>query len=109
VKEKSIFVEFFGDYPIIRVLDFLITFREFDYNKKDISRNARVAWNTLKTFWKELEKNKIIVKTRKVGKSIMYKLNEKNPIVKELIELNKVLMLQSMEEIEEKTTIKAKK
>jgi hypothetical protein len=56
-----------------------------------------------------LEKNKIIIRTRKVGKSIMYKLNEKNPIVRELIELNKLLMLQSMEEIEEKTTIKAKK
>lgn len=46
---NSLFVEFFGDYPIIRVLDFLIENDVFDYSKKDICRNADVSWNTLET------------------------------------------------------------
>jgi hypothetical protein len=97
--DKSLFVEFFGDYPIIRVLDFLIENDVFDYSKKDICRNADVSWNTLETFWKTLEKKEIVVYTRKVGKARMYKLDKKTPVVKKLIELDNYLMKKAMEKI----------
>lgn len=100
--EKPVFIEFFGDYPIVRVIDFLVTFRRFDYNRKDIARNANVSWNTLKTFWKKLVKRGVVVKTRKVGKSQMYKLDEKSQLVKELLEFNKALLLESMKGVGEK-------
>jgi len=96
-KDNSLFVEFFGDYPIIRVLDFLIEQDLFDYSKKDICRNADVSWNTLETFWSRLEKKGIITNTRQVGKAQMYKLNTKNPVVKQLMELDNKLMKASME------------
>ena len=99
MENKSLFVEFFGNYPIIRVLDFLIENDIFDYSKKDICRDADVSWNTLETFWKKLEEKKIVVYTRKVGKASMYKLNTKNPIVKELVELDNKLMKGSLEKI----------
>ncbi len=99
VKDESLFVEFFGDYPIIRVLDFLIENDIFDYSKKDICRNADVSWNTLETFWKKLEKKKIIAYTRKVGKAKLYKLNKSNSTVKKLIELDNNLMKKSIEKI----------
>src|SRR3989344_2791545 len=97
--DKSMFVEFFGDYPIIRVLDFLIENDIFDYSKKDICRNADVSWNTLETFWKKLEDNSIITYTRKVGKASMYKLNANAPLVKQLMEMDNKLMKKSMEKI----------
>ena len=96
---KSLFVSFFGNYPIIRVLDFLIENDVFDYSKKDICRNADVSWNTLETFWKTLEEREIVTYTRKVGKASMYKLNTKNALVKKLIELDNNLMKKSMEKI----------
>ncbi len=34
MENKSLFVEFFGDYPLIRVLDFLIEQEGFDYSEK---------------------------------------------------------------------------
>lgn len=102
MKEKSIFVEFFGDYPVVRVIDFLITFRHFDYNRKDIAKNSGVSWNTLNKAWNGLEKKRIVIKTRKVGKSQMFKLNIENPIVQNLLALDKKLMLESMEEIKKK-------
>ncbi len=98
-EDKSLFVEFFGNYPIIRVLDFLIENDVFDYSKKDICRNADVSWNTLETFWDRLEKANIVAYTRKVGKASMYKLNTKNPVVKQLIELDNQLMKKSVEKI----------
>lgn len=98
-ENKSLFIEFFGDYPIIRVLDFLIENDIFDYSKKDICRNADVSWNTLENFWNKLEEKDVVIFTRKVGKSQMYKINKKNPLVRQLIELDNKLMKNSMEKI----------
>ena len=76
--ESSLFLDFFGNYPLIRIFDFLIENDSFDYSKKDICKNARVSWNTLETFWAKLGKKGIVVSTRKVGKAGMYKINKKN-------------------------------
>ncbi len=85
---NSVFVEVFGSNPIIKVLDFLITFQAFDYPLTEIAKNAGVGYSTLQTFWYKLEKNNIIIKTRRVGKSDLYKLNTQNPAVQELIKLD---------------------
>jgi hypothetical protein len=98
--EKSVFVEFFGDYPFIRVLDFLIENDIFDYSKKDIARYSNVAWNTLEKFFDKMVEGGIVIKTRKVGKSEMYKLNLENPITQKLIEIDKKLILGSIKGVE---------
>ena len=88
MKNETIFVEVFGHNPIIKVLDFLITFQLFDYPLTEIAKNSGVSYSTLQTFWDKLEKNNIVIKTRKVGKSNLYKLNTKNPAVQQLIKLD---------------------
>jgi DNA-binding transcriptional regulator YhcF (GntR family) len=98
--QKSLFVETFGDYPMIRVLDFLIENEIFDYSKKDIARYSGVSWNTLERFFNQLIKKGLIVKTRKVGKSQMYKINLENPIVKKIMEIDSKLMLESIKSVE---------
>jgi len=85
---QSIFVEIFGSNPIIKVLDFLITFQSFDYPLTEIAKNSGVSYSTLQTFWDRLERNNIIIKTRRVGKSDLYKLNTNNPAVKQLLKLD---------------------
>src|SRR3989338_9369057 len=88
MKNETIFIEVFGNNPIIKVLDFLITFQLFDYPLTEIAKNSSVSYSTLQTFWDKLEKNKIVIKTRRVGKSNLYKLNTSNPAVKQLIKLD---------------------
>ena len=88
MKNDSVFIEIFGNNPIIKVLDFLITFQLFDYPLTEIAKNSGVGYSTLQTFWDNLEKNNIVVKTRRVGKSDLYKLNVKNPAVKQLLKLD---------------------
>ena len=88
MKKETIFVEVFGNNPIIKVLDFLITFQLFDYSLTEIAKNSEVSYSTLQTFWEKLERNNIVVKTRRIGKSDMYKLNTKNPSVQQLIKLD---------------------
>ncbi len=89
IKEnKTVLSEIFGNNPIIKVLDFLITFQLFDYPLTEIAKNSEISYSTLQTFWDKLEKNKIVIKTRRVGKSDLFKLNTKNPAVQQLIKLD---------------------
>ena len=100
LKNNSVLVEVFGTNPTIKVLDFLITFADFDYPLTEIAKNSGISYSTMQTFWHKLEKNNIIIKTRRVGKSDMYKLNTSNPAVKELIRLDWKLTKNSKQEIE---------
>ena len=88
MEKESVFVEVFGRNPIIRVLDFLITFQAFDYPLTEIAKKSGVSYSTLQAFWDKLERNGIVIKTRRVGKSDLYKLNTKNPAVQQLIKLD---------------------
>ena len=88
MENKTIFAEVFGSNPIMKVLDFLISFQLFDYPLTEISKNSGVSYSTMQTFWDKLEKNYIVIKTRRVGKSDLYKLNTKNPAVQQLIKLD---------------------
>ena len=99
LNNNSIFIEVFGNSPIMKVLDFLITFADFDYPLTEISKNSGVSYSTMQTFWTRLEKNSIVVKTRRIGKSDLYKLNISNPAVKELIKLDWKLTKNSEKEI----------
>ena len=81
MENKTVFLEVFGESPLLKVLDFLVVNEEFDYSMVDIARFSGVGYATLKLFWKKLEKNKIVMQTRTIGKAKMYKLNTKNPIV----------------------------
>ncbi|MEM3373589.1 MAG: hypothetical protein QXE31_00035 [Candidatus Woesearchaeota archaeon] len=53
----------------------------------DIVKYSGIGYSTLKLFWKKLEKEKIVIMTRKVGKARMFKLNYNNPIIVKLREL----------------------
>ncbi len=99
MENKTVFVEVFGNNPIIKVLDFLITYQLFDYPLTEIAKNSSVSYSTLQTFWDKLEKNKIVIKTRRVGKSDLFKLNTNNPAIKQLIKLDWNLIKGSEEEI----------
>ena len=88
MENESIFVEVFGNNPVIKVLDFLITFQAFDYPLTEIARNSGVGYSTLQSFWSNLIKSNIVIKTRRVGKSDLFKLNTNNPAVKQLIKLD---------------------
>jgi len=87
MENKTIFLNTFGDSPVLRVLDFLIVNEDFDYSMTDIANLSKVGYSTLKLFWQRLEKEDIIIKTRTVGKAKMYKLNVANPVIKRFRDL----------------------
>jgi len=97
MKENTIFREALGDSPVIRVLDFLIEGRGLDYSLSDIAENARVGWTTLHRIWDRLVKLKIVKPTREIGRAKLFRLNEENPAIKELIKVYDTLLIQETE------------
>jgi len=102
------FLEFLGENPNTRLLEFLITGREFDYSLTDLAENAGIGWSTLHRVLPRLEKQKIVVKTREIGRAKLYKLNQQNEEVKKLIEIYDGILKKQLEQVEEKAAIKAK-
>ena len=88
MKAENLFRIIFKNNPIMKVLDFLITFQLFDYPLTEIAKNSEVSYSTLQTFWDKLVKNNMVVKTRRVGKSDLFKINTNNPAIKQLIKLD---------------------
>ena len=89
IKEnKSIFLDYFGDTPELRALDFFIDNHFFDFPITEIARGSNVSYNSLTSFFPSWVEKKIIIKTRKIGKSEYYKLNLDNSFVRNIIKLD---------------------
>lgn len=84
-KEKSVFLSLVGDSPKARVLDFLLMFPKFDYSLTEIARNSNIGYATLQLFWGDFVKSEVVIPTRTIGKAKLFKLNEENPIIKEML------------------------
>jgi len=95
--EETIFMKTMGNSPVIRVIDFMIEGRELDYSLTDIAENSNIGWTTLHRIWDNLVRLKIVLHTRKIGKAKLYKLNQQNPAVKQLIRLYDILLKQETE------------
>ena len=104
MKEESIFLEFVGDSPTTRLIQFLVEGREMDYTMTDMT-NAGISWTTLHRIFPKFIKNGIVIRTRKFGRIQLYKLNIKNQFVKQIVELFDSLLSYELNTISEKETV----
>ena len=86
--EESFFMQYFGDNPRIRVLDFLMDNFALDFSLPQIAKGSNVAYTTLIELLPKLLKQEMLIETRKIGKSMLYKINLENPIVKALFAID---------------------
>ena len=97
MKQITIFREALGDSPIIRVLEFLIEGRGLDYSLSDIAENSNIGWTTLHRIWDRLIKLRVVIPTREIGRAKLFKLNEENQAVKDMVRLYDTLLYQETE------------
>lgn len=95
--QKSLFIKTFGDYPSIKLFNFLIYSRDFDYPITEIAKNSKINFQTFKKIWPRLIKQKIVVHTRNLGGANLYKINTANPVVQKIIELNNFLCWKNVD------------
>ena len=107
IKEnKSLFLEYLGDTPQLRALDFLIDNHFFDFPLTEIARGSNVSYNSLVVFFPSWVKKNIVRITRKIGKSDYYQINLDNFFIKNLMQLDWSLTKKTaLSELEEKELI----
>lgn len=86
--ERSSFVLVFGNSPFVRVLDFFLTFEDFDYSIAQIAKETETKWGTVESVIKLLVKKGIVKKTRKLGKAWLYMLDKESKLTKLLLEID---------------------
>lgn len=102
MNEESLFLDHVGDNPHMRVLQYLIEGKDFDYTLTDML-NAGVSWGTLNTLIPKFAGLGLIVKTRKIGRATLYKINQENFAAKKLLGLYHQLLLEKLDLLDEHT------
>jgi len=105
MQNKSLFIEFMGDSPTIRVMDYLLTMGELDFSITDMAENAGIGRATLYRIWDNLILYKIIIHTRDIGKAKLFKLNSENKKIQKLQEIYDMLIIEDLKKRVEKQKI----
>ena len=100
-EEPTLLIQFLGNNPTLRIIDFFIDNRT-DYSKKEIIESLGMSKTTFYKVWKQLEKFKVMLPTRRYGKAQLFKLNEGNAVVRKLMVLDFTLIKQSIPKQAEK-------
>ncbi|MBI2449217.1 hypothetical protein HYV49_02885 [Candidatus Pacearchaeota archaeon] len=87
-ENKSFFLQYLGDNPKVRVIDFLMDNFALDFSLPQIAEGSDVAYTTLISILTILLRQNIMVETRKIGKSKLFKINLDNPVVKALFAID---------------------
>jgi DNA-binding transcriptional ArsR family regulator len=92
--------------PVLRILDFLMDNKAYDYTKTDIAKGAGISRRALSSAWEILAENGLAKETRKVGRAKMYKIDLRNPVVKKFIELDNAICDQYASQLEKQEATK---
>lgn len=91
-------MEFIGDTPTTRIIDFLIENKGMDYSKTDIADGSGISRATLFKYWDKMEEFGLVKETRRFGKTKLYTLNTGSELTQELLRMESTLIRQTMDE-----------
>lgn len=96
MKEKSLLLKLTGEMPLFKIIDFLVENKGMDFDKTEIAKGANISRASLFNYWNELEKHGFVRATRQFGKTKLYTINSKSPIMKRILELEKALISEAL-------------
>jgi len=70
-----------------KILDHMVTMKEFDYSISDISKISSVGFKTTLKIVHDLESQGVLERTRNIGNAILYKLNSDSSQAKSINKL----------------------
>lgn len=98
-------IDIFSGREITKVIDFLIDNMGADYTKTDIAIGSSVSRPTVQDIIQKLLQMEIVLPTRRLGHTELYKLNTTSPLVKSLIafdgEVSKIMFEAGIESSDE--------
>ena len=91
--DDSLLLYYLGKSPELRVIGFLLENTLFDFSRKEILEEIGMSKSTLYRILPKLLRTEIIRITRRIGKAPLYQINVESPVVKELLNIEKSLIL----------------
>ena len=88
MKDPTVFIEFMGDSPTVRIIDFLVGNLPLDASKEEIIRKTGVSRTSFFAVWQRFERYGVVKRTRTVGRSAMFALDPKSPIAQRFMQLS---------------------
>ena len=79
------FTDYFGETPRAKVLDFLGDHPTSDYNKTELSAKSGISRATVYNVLDGLLKTGLVIHTRNIGQSAMYRLNLDHRLVQAVL------------------------
>ena len=92
----SLLLQATGNSPALRIIDFLIENKGLDFSKTEVARGAGLSRATVYSWWQNIERFGLVKVTRSFGKTKLYTLNAKSPVIKKLLELERALIKEAM-------------
>jgi len=92
----------FGSNAVTEVIDFLSTFREFDYSINEIAENTGVHRRTVSRVLPSLEYYGVVVNVRKIDRASMYMLSGDSEIAAMICDLSKTVAEYDVDNLMEK-------
>ncbi|CDI06251.1 winged helix-turn-helix domain-containing protein [Candidatus Nitrosotenuis uzonensis] len=102
MENQSLLMRVLGYSPKMKILDYLLDFPTNDFTKKEIIDALGMSKQTFYKYFDDLEGVGIVKVNRAIGKAKLYKVNYENPVVTDLVNMEKKLSLQIADEEESK-------
>lgn len=80
--------DLFGNSGLVKVLDFLLENRFWDYTKTDIANHSGLSRTQLYRFWDKIMRAQLVNESRKIGATTLYQTNPESPIMRALEKLS---------------------
>ena len=80
--------DLFGNSGLVKVLDFLLENRFWDYTKTDIAKHSGLSRTQLYRIWENIARAHLVKASRKIGATTLYQTNLESPIMKKLEKLS---------------------
>ena len=97
MEDKSLLLQYMGDTPQLRIIDFFLDNKESDYSKKEIIEYTGISKTTFYKVWDEIVQFEYLKTTRKYGKAQLYAINEDSVLIQKFKALDNELGKQAME------------
>jgi len=80
--------DLFGNGPLVKILDFFLENRFWDYTKTDIAGHSAISRTQLYKVWSVILEAELVKETRKIGATTLYQANMDSPIMRRLEKLS---------------------
>ena len=90
--------ELFESNAVVKILDFLSLYKDFEYTKTDIANETGISRRTLYQVFPTLEKYGLVIVNKSFGNIKLYKLNTENSICRALVTLANEIALYKAEQ-----------